>query len=143
LSYKLGIRTEEIALTKSTVVQIVMVSGKYEIWGCLLCQNERCLLYKTDAAEFSKVFIANGEHDIGRNILSQSKKRCAKNFLGVLPQTFFLSIWVHQPFWALGSYPLYTTLPEQVSCITELIVQFSFGAVVGKVTFSGYNNCKM
>ena len=58
-------------MAKSTVFQIVMANGKYEIWGRLLSHLEGCPSYKKDAAEFSKVFIANGRHDIGMYILSQ------------------------------------------------------------------------
>ena len=76
-------------LAKSTVFQIV-ASGKYEIWGCLPSHLEERLSYKKDAAEFSKVFIVNGKHDIGRCILSQNKKHGIKNFArGVAPQTPF------------------------------------------------------
>ena len=47
-------------LTKSTIVQTVMVlSGKYEMHGYLMCQIEVCPFYKTDAAEFFKELIAN------------------------------------------------------------------------------------
>ena len=55
------------------MVQIVMVS-----------HLEGCLLYKKYAGEFSKVFIANGKPDIGRCILSKSKKHLLKNFTGVI-----------------------------------------------------------
>ena len=69
-----------------TVAQIVMVSGNYGIWVCLLCQIEGCLLCKIDAGEFSKVLkVANGKHDIGRCILSLRKYHYPKNFHGALP----------------------------------------------------------
>ena len=71
-------------MTKSTLVQIVIVSGRYEIWRCLLSHLVGCLYYKKDAAEFSKVFIAIGNRDIERCILSQSKSTESKIFLGVL-----------------------------------------------------------
>ena len=41
---------------------------KYEVWDCLLSYLEGCLLYKTVEAEFSKVVVATGKHDIGRYI---------------------------------------------------------------------------
>jgi len=69
------------------VFQIVMASGKYEIWECLLSHLEGYLLYKKDGAEFFKAFVTNGKHDIGRCILGQNRKNFIKNF----PQTPFLS----------------------------------------------------
>ena len=58
--------------------------------GCLLIHLEGCLLYKQDAAEFSKVFITSGEHDIGRCILCQHKSTESKILLGDCPKTFLL-----------------------------------------------------
>ena len=40
--------------------------------GCFLSQTEGCHLQKTDAADPLKCFIANGKHDNGRCILSQT-----------------------------------------------------------------------
>ena len=70
----LTLEPKKSLLAKATVFQIVMVSGKNEICECLLSHLEVCLLSKKDAVEFSKVFLANGKHDIGRYILSQNKK---------------------------------------------------------------------
>ena len=52
---------KKLLLTKSTVAQIVMVNGKYEIRECLLSHLEGCLFYDKDAADFSKVFITIGK----------------------------------------------------------------------------------
>ena len=66
--------------------------GKNEIWGCLLNHLEGYFLYKTDAAEFLKVFIANGKHDIGRSILTHVKSSVSKTLLGAFPLTPFLNM---------------------------------------------------
>ena len=75
------------------MVQTVIVGGEYEIWRCFLSHLEECLVYKTDAAEFSKVFIAFGKHALYSFILSQSKKNLIRNSPGgIAPSPPFFSV---------------------------------------------------
>ena len=51
-------------LTTSAMVQIVMVSDYYDIYGCLLSQIEGCFFFSTGTTKLLKVPITSGKHGI-------------------------------------------------------------------------------
>ena len=72
------------------MVQIVMVSGKYEIWGYLLSHLEGWLLYRKMKQNFPRSLSLLTSMVLRDAFLAKVKSTESKIFLGVLPQTPFL-----------------------------------------------------
>ena len=72
-------------MNKSTIVQIVTVSGKYEIWESLLTYLESSLLQKAEFYDFT----TSSMHDMGRDVFKALNQKFS---LGGCPQTLFLSL---------------------------------------------------